>query len=55
MSRTAVKQAVLGGLPLLNPAQRRLFQVTMSRTAVEQAVLGGFPLLDLAAPPFTYT
>jgi len=25
MSRTAVEQAVLGGLPLLKPAQRRLF------------------------------
>jgi len=24
--RTAVKQAVLGGPPLLNPAQHRLFQ-----------------------------
>ena len=59
MGRTAVEQAVLGDLAVLNSTQHRLFQVrhvgafhlrgtglAMGRTAVEQAVLGDLAVLN---------
>jgi hypothetical protein len=38
------EQAVLDGLPLLNPAQRWLFQTNAASHRREQAVLDGLPL-----------
>jgi hypothetical protein len=43
-SRTAVEQAVLGGLPPLNPAQRRLFQASAACAKPAPCVSPSLPL-----------